>query len=310
MKIPFWKPVLPPDVFCLQGDGVTYASIRREPPVGFAEARAFAYPANAVGSTASGTPLFTREALSEAVSAARRLSEGRLSRAAVVFPDTWARILPIDFDSLPDAEPSLREMVLWKLKKLLPGVTSELAITFREMPLAPGGAGRRLLVAASPVETLDSIEQAFDSLGVRVGLLSPASLALFEGLAAKLAARAGGDYALVHRTAGSISLVIARDGAPLFFRQRPTEEAPEQHEQELRLSLSYYAEKLQGTGLSAVYTHDELGGRGLTEGVSFPVPPVAVSASLLSADEGFDGRIAAHPELLSGFAAVWGGAAA
>jgi hypothetical protein len=310
MKIPFWKPVLPPDVFCLQGEGVTYASIRREPPVGFAEARAFAYPANAVGSTASGTPLFTREALLEAVTAARRLSEGRLSRAAVVFPDTWARILSIDFDSLPDAEQSAREMVLWKLKKLLPGVTSELSVTFREMPTVPGGAGRRLLVAASPVETLDSIEKAFESLGVRVGLLSPASLALFQGLAPTLAAKAGGDYALLHRTAGSISLVIARDGAPLFFRQRPMEEAPEEHEQELRLSLSYYAEKLQGPGLSAVFTHDEVAGRGLSEGASFPVSPVALSGKLLGADEGFDERVAARPELLPGFAAVWGGAPA
>lgn len=304
MKIPFLRPVVPPHVFCLLADGVTYASVRREPPAGFAEARAFAYPSNAVGSSSSGTPIFSREALSEAVTAARRLAEGRLSRASVVLPDSWARILPIDFDALPDSEAAVREMVLWKLKKLLPGVTAELSVAFREMPAS--GTGKRLLVAAAPAESLSSIEQAFESLGVRVGLLSPASLALFDGLAPALSALAAGDYALVHRTPGSLSFLIARDGAPVFFRQRPAEQEPEDHEQELRLSLSYYMEKLQGKGLSAVYVHDEIESRDFAETASFPVRPVAISGRMFGADPGFDERVAARPELLPGFAVVWG----
>ncbi|MGH9367654.1 MAG: hypothetical protein ACRD3M_08270, partial [Thermoanaerobaculia bacterium] len=305
MKIPFLRPVVPPHVFCLLGDGVTYARVRREEPVGFAEARAFAYPGGALGSSPSGTPLFTREALSEAVTAARRLSEERLSRASVVFPDAWARILPVDFDTLPDSEEAVREMVRWKLKKLLPGVTSELSVAFGAMP-PPGAGGRRLLVAAAPAESLQSIERAFEALGVRVGLLSPASLALFEGLAPRLGARSGGDYALLHRTSGCLSFLIARDGEPLFFRQRPSEEGGEEHAQELRLSLSYYAEKLQGPGLAAVYVHDELARHAFPEPSVFPVPPAALSGRLFDADAGFDESIAARPELLPGFAAVWG----
>jgi hypothetical protein len=293
MKIPFLRPVVPDHVFCLLSEGVTYARIRRQEPLGFAEARQFAYPAGSVASSASGTPRFTREALSEAVAAARRLSEGRFSRASVVFPDSWARILPIDFDSLPDSEDATRDMVRWKLKKLLPGVTSELAVTFRPMP--PAGEGRRLLVAAAPAEPLQSIEQSFDSLGVRVGLLSPASLVLFEGFSPFLGTVAGGDYAMVHRSPGSFSFLIARAGAPLFFRQRPAEEEPEEHEQELRLSLSYYADKLQGPGLAAVYVHDELAGKEFTDAATFPVPPVALSGKLFGADSGFDERIAARP---------------
>lgn len=304
MKIPFLRPVVPPHVFCLLADGVTYASVRREAPAGFAEARAFAYPSNAVGTSSSGTPLFSREALSEAVTAARRLAEDRLSRASVVLPDSWVRIMPIDFDSLPDSEEGTREMVLWKLKKLLPGMTAELSVAFLEM--SPAGAGKRLLVAAAPAESLRSIEQAFESLGVRVGMLSPASLVLFDGLAPALSGLAGGDYALVHRTPGSLSFLIARDGVPLFFRQRPSEEEPEDHEQELRLSLSYYTEKLQGEGLSAVYVHDEMEARDFPETASFPVRPVAISGRFFGADPGFDERIAARPELLPAFAAVWG----
>jgi hypothetical protein len=302
MKVPFLRPVVPPHAFSLSGEGVTYASVRRERPAGFAEARTFAYPAASLGAGPSGTPLFTREALSEAVTAARRLSEGRLSRASVVFPDAWARILPMDFETLPSAADAARDMVLWKLKKLLPGVTSPLSIAFREMH--PAGEGKRLLVAAAPAETLSSIEQAFESLGVRVGLLAPASLVLFEGTVPALAA--GGDLAIVHRSAGSLTLLIARGSLPLFFRQRPAEEAAEDHEQELRLSLSYYAEKLGGPGLAAVYVHDELQGSDFAEMSALPVKPTALSGRLFGADEGFDERVRARPELLAAFAAVWG----
>ena len=48
MRLPFLAPVVPPHVFCLLEDGVTYARIRRD-PAGFEEARHFRYPANSVG---------------------------------------------------------------------------------------------------------------------------------------------------------------------------------------------------------------------------------------------------------------------
>jgi hypothetical protein len=306
VNIPFLRPIVPPHFFCLLADGVTYGNVRRDPP-GFAEARSFSYPAGSVGASASGTPLFTREALAEAVAAARRLSEDRLSRASVVFPDSWARMLSIDFDTIPADDAGAQEMVRWKLKKLLPGVTAELAVAFREMPTTQG---KRVLVAATPADTIASIEHSFESLGVRVGRLSPASLALFEGAAPLLSAKAGGDYALLHRAAGSLSFLIARGSAPLFFRQRPEEEEPEAHEQELRLSLSYYQEKLQGPGLAAVFVHDERGAGAATPLPTLPalpVTPVALSGPLFGADAEFDRSLAARPELLAGFAAVWGG---
>jgi hypothetical protein len=302
MKIPFLQPVVPAHVFCLLTDGVTYANVRRQPPVGFAQSRHFAYPPNTLGAGAAGTPLFTREAIAESAEAGRRLSEGRLSRASVVFPDSWARMMPVDFDSLPDSEPAARQMVLWKLKKLLPGMTSDLTVVFREMTTI--GAGKRLLVAAAPTETLQSIEKAFESAGVRVGILAPASLVLLEGLSPVLSARAGGDYALVHRAPGSFVFLVANAGTPIFFRQRPSEEEGSGgHDQEVRLSLTYYAEKLGGKGLAAAYAHDE----SPTEGAlveAFPVPVEPLSGRLFGADGAFDERVTARPELMAAFAAV------
>ncbi len=302
MKIPFLRSVVPPHVFCLLAEGVTYASVRRDPPRGFGQSRYFAYPPNTLGAGSAGTPLLTRESVAEAIETGRRLAGGRLTRASIVFPDSWARMLPIEFDALPDSSEAAREMVLWKLKRLLPGVTAELTAVFREM--ATAGEEKRLLVAAAPTETLRSIEQSFESAGVRVGSLLPASLPLLEGFAAILGSNAGGDWALLHRVPGSFVFAIARNGALIFFRQRPSE-GHEDHDQEVRLSLSYYAEKLKGPGLAAVYIHDAASGDGFSV-EPFPVSPQRLSGRLFEADQAFDERVAARPELLAGFAAVYG----
>jgi hypothetical protein len=303
MKLPFVKPVVPPHVFCLLEGGVTYAHVRREEPVGISFSQNFPYPPNTLGASASGTPLFSAGAIAPAVETARRFGGGRLSRASVVFPDSWARILPVEFDSLPGSEEASREMVAWKLKKLLPGLTAELEVVFLEM--TPGGEQKRLLVAAAPADMLRSIESAFEEKGVRIGAMAPASIVLFEGLAPLLSSKSAGDYALIHRSAGSFVFLVARGETPIFFRQRPSEAEEENHEQELRLSLSYYSEKLKGPGLSAIYLHDAVPSEGLPL-ETLPVAPRSLSSGLFGADPTFDERLAARPELLPGFAAVYG----
>jgi hypothetical protein len=301
---------VPPHVFCLLAEGVTYARVRREDPAGFVEARHFRYPGGAPGPAAPGTasaPLITREAIAEAVKAARALAGGRLSRASVIIPDSWARILPVELDSVPDRSDAGREMVLWKLRKLLPGHPTDLAVTWEPMPALTDE--KRVLVAAVSREAVEAVERAFEETGVKVGYLAPASLALFEGLAKILSENASGDYALLHRSSGALSFFIARGRDPIFFRQRPPEihaDDADVHEREARLSLSYYAERLKGRGISAVYVHDELPGRELEKTSAFPVAPVALSGRLFSADGAFDERVAARPELLAGFAAVYG----
>jgi hypothetical protein len=303
MKLPFLAPVVPPHVFCLLDDGVTYARVRRDSPPGFEEVRHFRYPSGSLSVGAAGSPLLTREAVAEAVKAARALAGGRLARASALYPDSWARILPVELDTLPDDGPAGREMVIWKLKKLLPSSTAELEVIYEPMPVLSDE--KRVLVAATPRESIDSIERSFEELGVRIGYLAPASLALFEGLAPLLSSESPGDYALLHRSSAAFSFLIVRGTAPIFFRQRPPN-GDEDHDREARLSLSYYAEKLKGPGLKAVYVHDELPGRELEKASAFPVTPVPISGRLFSADSGFDQRVASRPELLAGFAVVYG----
>ncbi len=303
MNLPFLGSVVPPHVFCLLDEGVTYARVRQGAPAGFAEARHFRYPAGSLGGPSAGVPLVTREAIAEAVKAARALSEGRLRRASVVYPDSWARILPVELEAMPSDRAAGLEMVGWKLKKLLPGAAADLAVVYEPMPVT--SEEKRVLAAATARAAIEAIERAFEELGVRVGYLAPASLALFAGLSPSLSAAAAGDYALLHRSGGALSFFIGRGAEPIFFRSRPPG-ADEDQDREARLSLSYYAERLEGPGIRAVYVHDETPGGELEKISAFPVSPVAVSGWLFGADDAFDERIAARPELLAGFAAVYG----
>jgi hypothetical protein len=302
IRLPFLRPVVPPHVFCLLEEGVTYGRVRQEAPAGFEEARHFRYPSGALTAGVSGAQVVTREAIAEAVKAARALAGGRLTRAAVVYPDTWSRILPVEFETLPAADDSGREMVLWKLKKLIPGLPADLAVVYEPMPVL--GDEKRVLVAAVGRETIGAIERSFEQLGVRVGYLAPSSLALFEGLAPTLSSAASGDYALLHRSGGTMAFFIGRGEAPIFFRHRPPD-ADEDHDREARLSLSSSAERLNGPGLKAVYVHDELPGRTLENVSAFPVPVTPISGRLFEADPDFDDRLASRPEQLAGFAAVY-----
>jgi hypothetical protein len=300
MRIPFLNPVVPPHVFCLLEEGVTYARVRAGTPSGFEESRHFRYPA---GPLAPGSAVrLTREALSESVRAARALAGGKLTRASVVYPDAWARILPVELESLPTNDDAGREMVAWKLKKMLPPSATEMSVVWRTMPVVSDE--KRVLVAASPRETMESIEASFEELGVRVGYLVPASLALFEGVSSLLARDASKDYGLLHRSPAGTAFFIARGGEALFYRQRPVDD--DDPDREARLSLSYYAEKLKGPGLSAVYIHDEMPGRALEKVSAFPIAPVPLSARVLPVDADFDTRVESRPELMAAYAAVAG----
>ena len=85
MKIPLLPPVVPPHVFCLMADGVTWANVRRDPVPGFVDSRHFAYPPNTLGSGPSGTPLFTTVLTTSSVIS---WSPRRGARTVIAFVET------------------------------------------------------------------------------------------------------------------------------------------------------------------------------------------------------------------------------
>lgn len=297
-------PVVPPDAFALTDAGTTFVRASRGPRPGVEVLRHFDHAPGSFTLGAAGTPVFAPDAFGAIVEAARRAGgNGRLRRAGVNFPDAWARTMTLDFDLLPPGRKERTEMVHWKIKKLIPGKVDDLEVAFAEIPKA--GEGARLLVSAAPRETLRSIEAAFAAAGVRVGRLEPATLALFNGLDRRLAAAAHGDYLFLHRSRGATSLLIARSGRPLFYRQKSTAHDPVDDVQEIRLSLSYYAESFGETAPPALFVLDEAALGAAAYPDLDPLPATAVSAELLDVDASVALHARAHPEALAAAASAW-----
>lgn len=327
-----FSPVVPADAFAITAKGATYVHVARGERASVSAAGHLDFPAGSSVPGTLGAPVFSATAFTTLAAAARKLVAGRISRAGVAFPDSWARTITLDFDLLPANRRERTEMVAWKVKKLLPGRPDGVEISFHEIPparasLAPpenpdakdseeskGSAlppapvqekrsPVRLLVCATPRETLHSIEAAFSHVGIRVGRLLPATLALFDGFDRRLARAARGDYLLLHRAEGTISLLIARDGLPLFYRQKSSAQEDTDISQELRLSLVYYNENFGEGKTPPLFVCDEENGEG-TLLVSSPLSARRFSPELLETDETLGVQAASRPDLWTAAAVV------
>ncbi len=85
-------------------------------------------------------------------------------RAAVVVPTGWLRTHMLEFEELPRRQADIREMVLWRLKKLLPVAPTSLRLATVTQP--PSEGHRRLLVLVGVERAMASLESVFESVGV------------------------------------------------------------------------------------------------------------------------------------------------
>jgi hypothetical protein len=185
-----------------------------------------------------GLQVVDRDALTAAVAAANERLESA-GRVAVVVPTAWIRMHLLAFDELPRRAAEIREVVLWRLKKLLPVNPAELRVS----PMVQPGDGRREVLCLTMLErAATSIETAFANAGAEVGYLGPRALAL------ALAPGSGGRPRLVVQQESSFLSLVLVDGATVrLVRTKPIavhDDSWEHVERELRLVDDYMASEL------------------------------------------------------------------
>ena len=139
------------------------------------------------------------------------------------------------------------------------------------------------------------------------GYLAPASLALFEGLAPRSRPRPRATTPCCTAPPARSSFFIARGEAPIFFRQRPAESRTRTTTRRCACRSPTTRRSSRARG-SAGRVRPRRARRTASSATvsAFPCRRVPVSGRLFGADPDFDERIAARPELLPGFAAVYG----
>ena len=182
-------------------------------------------------------------------------------RVSLALPDSLARVVVVELPEQPRRESQAKEMIHWKVRRTIPFRLEDAVVSYQ--PLGPGKGGYQVLAAVAHRRAVQQFETLLDEMGLRVGLVDLSSFSVYNGLRQAIAASvpAESDFAAINATEGYFTLMIFRGERPLFYRSKPYhvgggfqgEESLRVVQRELRSSLSYYAEKLEGEGLARTF---------------------------------------------------------
>jgi type IV pilus assembly protein PilM len=250
---------VPPHAFAVDARRLAFAAFRRERGgLAVREYQSVPLPPGVFGPGPLGAPLGDPDGLARALDALLSRLAAKPRHASLVLPDAWARALVVELGELPE-RPDLRlEILRFRLRKLVPFRVDELRLAAAPIvPVADQEDPVRALVLFAADSVCAALEGACRARGVRIGQVTNATLARLEALAA--AGRLGGLVALASVEGGGFTVVFAREGEPVLWRQKGfTEELGETERAailaaELRLTRTFLAERLGGVEPAAVY---------------------------------------------------------
>jgi len=134
-------------------------------------------------------------------------------RAALVLPTGWLRSHLLEFDHLPRRQSDVRDVVLWRLKKLLPVPPASLRLAMINQPST--GDSRRLLVLVGVERAIASLESVFESVGVSLGFVTP------RVFAAAGSTDVTGPVLTIQQEPGFLALMLRIGEAPTLVRTKP-----------------------------------------------------------------------------------------
>jgi Tfp pilus assembly PilM family ATPase len=226
-----------------------------------------------------------------------QLGGSKPARVSLVVPDTVAKVSLLKLENIPPRAADLQEIVRWQIRKTAPFPMEQAVVSIS--PGARGAdGGSELVVAVSRADVIQQYEQACLMAGTHAGLVDLSTFGVVNGILAGASSPAG-DWLLVHVTDTYLTLVVVRDHALLFFRNRGQEEGS--LADLIHQTAMYYEDRLNGGGFARVLIAGAArlpGGaesvrRGVEERLRVPVEAVDPRGAA-----GLQDRIGASPELL------------
>jgi Tfp pilus assembly PilM family ATPase len=260
-------------------------------------------PEGAVTPTLSGTNVARPDVVAAAVrrSIERAGLEGT-RRAALVVPDSVARVSMLAFDDVPSRPQELDELVRWQVRKGTP-FPLEAAIV-SHVPAATFDDKKHIAAVVARRDVITEYEQVLSDVGIHAGTVDIAS---FNVINAVLAAASddGRDWLVVHIAPEATSLAIVGGGSLKFYRHRAHAD-DEPLGSLVHQTAMYHEDRLGGGGFGRVWlagTGSRADGarREIAARLNMPVENVDVrpAVSIVSSAD-------AAPELLDALAAPVG----
>ncbi|MGC8722328.1 MAG: hypothetical protein ACP5VF_00440 [Acidobacteriota bacterium] len=216
---------------------------------------------------------------------------GQPKRISAVLGDSFFRMQVMSLGEFPRQEEERRQVIFWNLRKSLNVPVESLRMSYEVIRRTPGST--TLWVALCPEEPARLLEAAFQRGGCQLGHLGASSVELFNLARSRDVVTDQGNALLIHRTPAYLSFLFTEGGRPLFFRCKETDAAGDGAEegrlqQEVRLTLAYYKDKLGGGPLEKVLVHR------YPEGVDLPLEELEAEGTRIET------MVSALPPLRSG----------
>ena len=154
---------------------------------------------------------------------ARVLAEigGRAQRAALVVPDTVAKVSLLRFEKVPAKTADLLEIVRWQVRKSAPFPIEQAVLSVSPgTPVAEGG--QEFIVSLAREDVVRQYEQACAQAGAHAGIVDLATFGVLNSVVAG-GGRPGGRLAAGAPRRHRITLAVVRGEHVIFFRHRAEE---------------------------------------------------------------------------------------
>ena len=149
-------------------------------------------------------------AVRRALEAVDAKPNSRNADVTLVIPDAAARVLLLDFDTLPTRQVDALPLVRFRLKKLLPFDADEAAVSYQVMSTSRGLV--RVLAVAMPRDVLSEYESVVREAGFEPGAVLSSTLAALAVLDGE------GTSLLVNANGAGVTAAIVQGGVLLLHR--------------------------------------------------------------------------------------------
>ena len=265
-------------------------------------------PGGLVTPVLNGVNVHDVDRLGAAIKAAADRLSPRPRRAALVLPDSVAKVSMLRFDKIPAKAGDLEQLIRWQVRKAAPFRIDDAQVSWTDGAAAADG-GREYFVLLSRRDIIESYERACDAAGIHAGIIDIASPNLVNAILGTQPAAATGDWLLVHAVPDATTLLVVRNGQLIFYRSRASEGTLADMGDLVHQTAMYYEDRLGGGRFGRVIVsgegvHGEAGEqirRQIGERLSVRVELLDVSGGVTLRD-----RISASPELIDALAPALG----
>jgi Tfp pilus assembly PilM family ATPase len=225
-------------------------------------------------------------------------------RAALIVPDSVARVSLLTFEQLPAKAHDVEQLIRWQLKKSTPYPIEEAQVSWFEA--SKGATGSVIAAEVARRDVIAEYETAAASAGVHTGLVDLASFNVMNAVIGAGAASAS-DWLLVVMSPEATTLALGRGADLMFYRHRVVA-GEESLSALVHRTAMYHEDRLGGTRFAHVWLCGAGAGREseqakveIQKHLGVPVESVDVRAA---AELG--GRINASADVLDALAAPVG----